>query len=189
MVGSPAEITVTLFQSVELRVMVAPSSLHDGSLLFPASNIADFDIPETKYRHALPLPLQSIMTSATARVAELNAMLTVPFSLDMSWESRDTECYCGVRYFQLSQLVELRRIRIATFPPNEKANCAEYVAPGFCCITSAALLPKSLGSPFGLTVVANIMQFGGLSMSVTSVAYSLDTECSYTFALIFTAST
>lgn len=93
MVGSPAEITVTLFQSVELRVMVAPSSLHDGSLLFPASNIADFDIPETKYRHALPLPLQSIMTSATARVAELNAMLTVPFSLDMSWESRDTECY------------------------------------------------------------------------------------------------
>lgn len=106
--------------------------------------------------------------------------------IDRRW---DTECYCGVRYFQLSQLVELRRIRIATFPPNEKANCAEYVAPGFCCITSAALLPKSLGSPFGLTVVANIMQFGGLSMSVTSVAYSLDTECSYTFALIFTAST
>lgn len=94
--------------------------------------------------------------------------------IDRRW---DTECYCGVRYFQLSQLVELRRIRIATFPPNEKANCAEYVAPGFCCITSAALLPKSLGSPFGLTVVANIMQFGGLSMSVTSVAYSLDTEC------------
>lgn len=110
-------------------------------------------------------------------------------SAAMPSEVWNTECYCGVRYFQLSQLVELRRIRIATFPPNEKANCAEYVAPGFCCITSAALLPKSLGSPFGLTVVANIMQFGGLSMSVTSVAYSLDTECSYTFALIFTAST
>ena len=94
MVGSPAEITVTLFQSVELRVRVALSSLHDGSLLFPASNIADFDIPETKYRHALPLPLQSIMTSATARVAELKAMLTVPLSLDdMPLESRDTECY------------------------------------------------------------------------------------------------
>lgn len=83
MVGSPAEITVTLFQSVELRVMVAPSSLHDGVLSFPASNIADFDIPETKYRHALPLPLQSIMMSATALVAELKAMLTVPLSLDM----------------------------------------------------------------------------------------------------------
>ena len=83
MVGSPAEITVTLFQSVELRVMVAPSSLHDGALSFPASNIADFDIPETKYRHALPLPLQSIMMSATALVAELKAMLTVPLSLDM----------------------------------------------------------------------------------------------------------
>ena len=93
MVGSPAEITVTLFQSVELRVRFAPSSLHDGSLPFPASNIADFDIPETKYRHALPLPLQSIMTNATARLAELNAMLTVPLSLDMLWESRDTECY------------------------------------------------------------------------------------------------
>lgn len=91
MVGSPAEITVTLFQSVELRVRFAPSSLHDGSLPFPASNIADFDIPETKYRHALPLPLQSIMTNATARLAELNAMLTVPLSLDMLWESRDTE--------------------------------------------------------------------------------------------------
>lgn len=90
--------------------------------------------------------------------------------------TRDTECYCGVRYFQLSQLVELRRIRSATFPPNEKASCAEYVAPRFCCITSAALLPKSLGSPFGLTVVANIMHFGGLSMSVTSMAYSGDTE-------------
>ena len=95
----------------------------------------------------------------------------------MSSEVWNTECYCGVRYFQLSQLVELRRIRSATFPPNEKASCAEYVAPGFCCITSAALLPKSLGSPFGLTVVANIMHFGGLSMSVTSVAYSGDTEC------------
>lgn len=83
MVGSPAEITVTLFQSVELRVMVAPSSLHDGVLSFPASNIADFDIPETKYRHVLPLPLQSIMMSATALVAELKAMLTVPLSLDM----------------------------------------------------------------------------------------------------------
>ena len=93
--------------------------------------------------------------------------------IDRRW---DTECYCGVRYFQLSQLVELRRIRSAIFPPNEKASCAEYVAPGFCCITSAALLPKSLGSPFGLTVVANIMHFGGLSMSVTSVAYSGDTE-------------
>lgn len=78
MVGSPEEITVTLFQSVELRVMVAPSSLHDGALSFPASNIADFDTPETKYRHALLLPLQSIMMSATALVAELKAMLTVP---------------------------------------------------------------------------------------------------------------
>lgn len=97
MVGFPAEITVTLFQSVELRVRVTPSSLHDGSLPFPASNIADFDIPETKYRHALPLPLQSIMTSATALVAELNAMLTVPLSLDMSWESRDTENYAAER--------------------------------------------------------------------------------------------
>ena len=95
----------------------------------------------------------------------------------LSVPSRHTECYCSVRYFQLSQLVELRRVRSATFPPNEKASCAEYVAPGFCCITSAALLPKSLGSPFGLTVVANIMHFGGLSMSVTSVAYSGDTEC------------
>ena len=93
MVGSPVEITVTLFQSVELSVRVVPSSLHDGALSFPASNIADFDIPETKYRHALPLPLQSIMTSATARVTELNAMLTTPLPLDMPWESRDTECY------------------------------------------------------------------------------------------------
>lgn len=105
-------------------------------------------------------------------------LLDVPNAMEfmLLYVIRDTECYCGVRYFQLSQLVELRRIRSAIFPPNEKASCAEYVAPGFCCITSAALLPKSLGSPFGLTVVANIMHFGGLSMSVTSVAYSGDTE-------------
>ena len=76
--------------------MVAPSSLHDGVLSFPASKIEDFDTPETKYRHALLLPLQSIMMSATALVAELKAMLTVPLSLDMSWESRDTECYFQV---------------------------------------------------------------------------------------------
>lgn len=138
---------------------------------------------------ALGLPLLSIIRNAVEWLADSNDSVTLLLSFVANVLNGDTECYCGVRYFQLSQLVELRRIRIATFPPNEKANCAEYVAPGFCCITSAALLPKSLGSPFGLTVVANIMQFGGLSMSVTSVAYSLDTECSYTFALIFTAST
>ena len=126
---------------------------------------------------ALGLPLLSIIRNAVEWLADSNDSVTLLLSFVANVLNGDTECYCGVRYFQLSQLVELRRIRIATFPPNEKANCAEYVAPGFCCITSAALLPKSLGSPFGLTAVANIMQFGGLSMSVTSVAYSLDTEC------------
>lgn len=78
---------------------------------------------------------------------------------------QDTENYCGVRYFQLPQFIELYRVRIAIFPPNEKASCAEYSDPGFCCITSAELLLKSSGSPFGSATVMNTTQFGGLSMS------------------------
>lgn len=92
-------------------------------------------------------------------------------------DEQDTECYCGVRYFQLPQFIEPYRVRSAIPPPNEKASCAEYSDPGFCCITSAELPPKSSGSPFGLAVVTNIKQFGGLSMSLTPVAYSGDTEC------------
>ena len=132
----------------------------------------------------LGAPLLSISKNADEWLAYSNDNVTLLLSFTKNVFNGDTECYCGVRYFQLSQLVELRRIRSAIFPPNEKASCAEYVAPGFCCITSAALLPKSLGSPFGLTVVANIMHFGGLSMSVTSVAYSGDTECYPSLALM-----
>lgn len=67
MTGPPAEMTVTQFQSVDLKVTVAPSLLHVGALSFPASFTANFATPETKYRHAFPFPLPSIMTSATAR--------------------------------------------------------------------------------------------------------------------------
>lgn len=91
--------------------------------------------------------------------------------------TRDTECYCGVRYFQLPQFIEPYRVRSAIPPPNEKASCAEYSDPGFCCITSAELPPKSSGSPFGSATVVNTTQFGGLSMSLTCSAYSGDTEC------------
>ena len=90
--------------------------------------------------------------------------------------TRDTECYCGVRYFQLPQFIEPYRVRSAIPPPNEKASCAEYSDPGFCCITSAELPPKSSGNPFGLAAVMNIKQFGGLSMSLTPSAYNRDTE-------------
>lgn len=157
MVGSPAEITVTLFQSVELRVMVAPSSLHDGSLLFPASNIADFDIPETKYRHALPLPLQSIMTSATARVAELNAMLTVPFSLDMSWESRDTECYssflntatCLLSVSLKTRILSFKKFTVILVAPHRKPRVGKF---WLLSSTSAAMPSEVWNTEYYLVV-------------------------------------
>lgn len=38
--------------------------------------------------------------------------------------NRDTECYCGVRYFQSLQFIEPYRARRAIVPPNEKASCA-----------------------------------------------------------------
>lgn len=114
-VGLSAEITVTLFQSVELNVTVFPSSLHFGFIAFPASNTADFDTPETKYRHDLPLPFASIITSPTARFCALNVTLAVLFAVfEMSQTKGDTESHSRMSSPSTSRCASLQMVGLGT---------------------------------------------------------------------------
>uniref|UniRef100_UPI001E357879 hypothetical protein n=1 Tax=Collinsella aerofaciens TaxID=74426 RepID=UPI001E357879 len=59
-------------------------------------------------------------STVTAFISKLSCALFTTDSILVG----DTECYCGVRYFQSLQFIEPYRARSAIIPPNEKANCA-----------------------------------------------------------------
>lgn len=72
----------------------------------------------------LGTPLLSITRNADEWLEYSNDKVTLLLSLTKNVFNGDTECYCGVRYFQSLHFIEPYRARRAIIPPNEKASCA-----------------------------------------------------------------